>query len=145
MSFGTRFCFISSKLVFSDRSVKRQVGPNRFFRMRLLMFNPALLSLVWERIIPSMSTIALETASADLVALAAQARAGEEVIFTDNEQPVAKLVPLTQLGPRATPQALEQRRKAFEDLRKLDPFHQIEDPVAWQRETRKDRDLPGRD
>ena len=95
--------------------------------------------------LPRVSRIALETASADLVALAAKAQAGEEVIFTDHEQPVAKLVPVTRSGSRATQEVLDQRRKAFEDLRKLDPFHEIEDPVAWQREIRKDRALPGRD
>ena len=92
-----------------------------------------------------MSTIALESASPDLVALAAKAQAGEEVIFTDHEQPVAKLVPVKRPRPQATPEMLEQRRKAFEALRKLDPFREIEDPVAWQREIRKDRPLPGRD
>ena len=35
--------------------------------------------------------------------------------------------------------------KAFEKLAELGTFSEIEDPVAWQREIRKDRPLPGRD
>lgn len=37
--------------------------------------------------------------------------------------------------------------KALEELSKMDnnPFHDIKDPVAWQREIRKDRPLPGRE
>lgn len=92
-----------------------------------------------------MCTIALESASPDLVALAAKAQAGEEVIFTDHEQPVAKLVPVKRPRPQATPEMLEQRRKALERLRELNPFRDIEDPVAWQREIRTDRPLPGRE
>ena len=33
----------------------------------------------------------------------------------------------------------------FEKLAELGTFSDIEDPVAWQREIRKDRPLPGRD
>jgi hypothetical protein len=34
---------------------------------------------------------------------------------------------------------------ALRELRKLGTFKEITDPVAWQREIRKDRPLPGRD
>jgi hypothetical protein len=47
--------------------------------------------------------------------------------------------------PRATPEMLRQRQEAFEKLRQLNPFREIADPVAWQKEIRKDRPLPGRD
>jgi hypothetical protein len=47
--------------------------------------------------------------------------------------------------PRATPEMLLRRREAFEKLRQLNPFREIPDPVAWQREIRRDRLLPGRD
>ena len=33
----------------------------------------------------------------------------------------------------------------LKELVRLNPFRDIEDPVAWQREIRKDRPLPGRD
>lgn len=37
-----------------------------------------------------------------------------------------------------------RRLEALEALRKLNPFRDIVDPVAWQREIRKNRPLPGR-
>jgi hypothetical protein len=55
-----------------------------------------------------------------------------------------------QLG-NITPHAFseEQRRQklgeCLEQLAKHSPFTDIEDPVAWQREIRKDRALPGRE
>jgi len=42
----------------------------------------------------------------------------------------------------------ERGRRLAEALRQLqaaDPFKNITDPVAWQREIRQDRPLPGRD
>ena len=47
--------------------------------------------------------------------------------------------------PRATPEILKRRKEAFEKLRQLNPYREIQDPVAWQKEIRKDRPLPGRD
>ena len=35
-------------------------------------------------------------------------------------------------------------RKALEQIRESDPFKDIDDPVAWQREIRKDRVLSDR-
>ncbi len=47
------------------------------------------------------------------------------------------------------PVSVEQRfaalEKAFETLRRSGTFREIDDAVAWQRKTRKDRQLPGRD
>lgn len=40
------------------------------------------------------------------------------------------------------PKALQ---KAIRELQEIKPFKNIKDPVAWQREIRKDRPLPGRD
>ncbi len=48
-------------------------------------------------------------------------------------------------GSSPTPEMLRQRKEAFEKLRALNPFREIKDPVAWQREIRKDRFLPGHD
>jgi hypothetical protein len=44
----------------------------------------------------------------------------------------------------ATDSEIKKRVEALEQLRKLNPFREIADPVAWQREVRKDRPLPGR-
>lgn len=45
----------------------------------------------------------------------------------------------------ATPEMIELRMQALEAVRGLNPFRDIDDPVQWQREIRKDRPLPGRD
>lgn len=50
--------------------------------------------------------------------------------------------------PETNQASLARSRKAveiLEQLSKLDPFRDIEDPVEWQREIRKDRPLPGRE
>ena len=39
----------------------------------------------------------------------------------------------------------EDALAALRKLRELGTFKEITDPVAWQREVRKDRSLPGRD
>lgn len=44
----------------------------------------------------------------------------------------------------ATPAMLRRRLEALEQLRVLNPFRELTDPVAWQREIRQDRPLPGR-
>lgn len=47
---------------------------------------------------------------------------------------------------RATPEMLRRRKEAFQKLRELGGLcDSIPDPVAWQRELRQDRPLPGRD
>lgn len=38
----------------------------------------------------------------------------------------------------------EAVRKSINNLQAINAFRTIKDPVAWQRETRKDRPLPGR-
>jgi hypothetical protein len=45
----------------------------------------------------------------------------------------------------ATPEMLERRKAAMAEVRRLNPYRDITDPVAWQREQRKDRPLPGRE
>lgn len=37
----------------------------------------------------------------------------------------------------------EDYTKAIERLKKRDPFSFVKDPILWQREIRKDRELPG--
>ena len=56
--------------------------------------------------------------------------------------------PPQHVVPAATPEMIARREKAFAALRRLherNPYRDIEDPVAWQREIRKDRPLPGRE
>jgi hypothetical protein len=45
----------------------------------------------------------------------------------------------------ATPEMITRREAALENIRKVNPYRGIADPVEWQREMRGDRPLPGRD
>jgi len=45
----------------------------------------------------------------------------------------------------ATPEMIARRESALSNVRKLNPYRDITDPVEWQREIREDRPLPGRD
>jgi len=45
----------------------------------------------------------------------------------------------------ATPETIARRVKALEEIRKLNPYREISDPVEWQREMREDRPMPERD
>ena len=45
----------------------------------------------------------------------------------------------------ASPEMIARREAALQEIRKLNPYRDITDPVAWQREMREDRPLPGRD
>ncbi len=45
----------------------------------------------------------------------------------------------------ATPAMIERRMAALARVRALDPYRDIADPVAWQREVRRDRPVPGRE
>ena len=44
----------------------------------------------------------------------------------------------------APPEMIERRKAALAEVRRLDPYRAITDPVAWQRDIRQDRPLPGR-
>lgn len=44
-----------------------------------------------------------------------------------------------------TPEMIARRVAAMEKIRSLNPYRDIVDPVAWQRESREERPLPGRD
>ena len=47
--------------------------------------------------------------------------------------------------PEATPEMIARRKKALASVRRLNPYRDIADPAAWQREIRRDRPLPFRD
>ena len=45
----------------------------------------------------------------------------------------------------ATPEMIARRKAALAEVRKLNPYRDITEPAAWQKEIRKDRPLPFRD
>ena len=62
------------------------------------------------------------------------------VTEADSSAPAKK-----RLRPSATPEMLARRKAAYAGLRALGGLSDaIPDPVAWQREIREDRTLPGR-
>lgn len=52
-----------------------------------------------------------------------------------------ELSPVKKLTKKQDRAAIQ---KAFRELQEMDAFKLIKDPVAWQRDIRKDRPLPGR-
>jgi hypothetical protein len=61
-------------------------------------------------------------------------------------QPIHVLVTIPDSGNQASDEERGARRiAAMEKLAALGAFSEIQDPVAWQREIRKDRALPGRE
>ena len=56
-----------------------------------------------------------------------------------------KVVATLESEPAAIPVRSGTPLDALKELRKLGAFKDITDPVAWQREQRQDRPLPGRD
>ena len=62
------------------------------------------------------------------------------LMTVDSEEEKPKRQKLT-----ATPEMIARREAALENVRKLNPYRDITDPVEWQRELREDRPLPGRD
>jgi hypothetical protein len=67
-----------------------------------------------------------------------------EPTHLDAEQPVEVTILDTPGDVDATTQG-QRMAKALERLAASNAFADIKDPVAWQREVRKDRPLPGRD
>lgn len=61
----------------------------------------------------------------------------------DLSQPVRARVTVLDEAPPVSRGA--EMVAALEAIAALDPYRDIDDPVAWQREIRKDRPLPGRD
>lgn len=89
-----------------------------------------------------MQQIEVTDLTLSLSALLASLDYGEEIVLTEDQHPVAKLIKLEN-GSRAD-RGVEMA-EILERLAAHYPFAEIEDPVAWQREVRQDRPLPGRE
>jgi hypothetical protein len=60
-------------------------------------------------------------------------------------EPRAVEVVVPMRPPTVDPNKKRRLRKLFEELARRGTFDDIEDPVEWQREIRKDRPLEGRE
>ncbi|MCI0391228.1 MAG: hypothetical protein MOB07_21010 [Acidobacteria bacterium] len=89
-----------------------------------------------------MQQIEVTNLTLSLSALLASLDYGEEIVLTEDQRPVAKLVKLEN-GLRVD-RGVEMA-EILERLAAHHPFAEIEDPVAWQREVRQDRPLPDRE
>ena len=64
----------------------------------------------------------------------------------DEEGPLPVEITVTgEISPDGDDELLKPVSQYFQALADMGTFADIEDPVAWQREIRKDRPLPGRD
>jgi antitoxin (DNA-binding transcriptional repressor) of toxin-antitoxin stability system len=91
-----------------------------------------------------MKTYELEGAPHVLRTLVSDAQAGEEIVLTSHEQPVAKIVRIGSAGKIALPANGPAVAAAMRRLAQLGGIPGIPDPMAWQREIREERLLPGR-
>ena len=69
-----------------------------------------------------------------------------EGVFPPGRLVQALITPLEEPTAAATSDERTQRRlAALKKLASLNAFSSIQDPVAWQRDARADRNLPGRE
>ncbi|MBX7207052.1 MAG: hypothetical protein K1X78_01965 [Verrucomicrobiaceae bacterium] len=72
----------------------------------------------------------------------------ESLDLSDNQLTVL-LTPAGEKPKRqevsTTPEIIAQRKAALEEVRELNPYRDITDPVAWRREIREGVVLPGRE
>jgi antitoxin (DNA-binding transcriptional repressor) of toxin-antitoxin stability system len=89
-----------------------------------------------------MQQIEVTDFTLSLSALLASLDYGEEIVLTEDQRPVAKLIKLEN-GLRVD--RVVEMAEILERLAAHHSFGEIEDPVAWQREVRQDRPLPDRE
>lgn len=90
-----------------------------------------------------MNTIEINECAPQLNAMLGVLAAGEELVLVAAQRPIARLIKLE--NSIAETASGEELAAIMEQLARLNAFSEIDDPVAWQREIRQDRPLPGRD
>jgi hypothetical protein len=107
-------------------------------RFRKLSYTPEMNTLETDIEIRADGSVKL------LVPLPAWLRPGRARILMTVASVQAQDLPQRQ-KLTATPEMIARREAALEEIRRLNPYRDITDPVAWQREIREDSLLPGRD
>ncbi len=92
-----------------------------------------------------MQQIEIRDWPAQLNALLAKLVAGDEVVLTAEQRPIAKLIKLEDSEVKQEDERGAKMADLLEQLASQDAFKEIDDPAAWQREIRQDRVLPERE
>jgi len=92
-----------------------------------------------------MRQIEIRDLAQHLSALLAAMAEGEEIVLTETQRPVAKLIKIESAKPEDLTRRGDEMASILEQLAAGNAFSEISDPVAWQREAREDRPLPRRE
>ena len=92
-----------------------------------------------------MYEIELKNVADNLPSLLAGLNQNDEIVLTDAERPIAKITKLEVLATESAPERGAKAAALLEELARRNTFSEIVDPIEWQREIRKDRQLPGRE
>lgn len=93
-----------------------------------------------------MKTVSIHDAKTNLSKYIAAAKRGEKIYVGSFGKSEVELVPTKDTKTKRYPKKDQEKvQRLWAELQALKPFKDINDPVAWQREIRKDRPLPGRD
>ena len=91
-----------------------------------------------------MHKVDLKEAETRLAELVEEAARGEDVVIERGDGATFRIVPVVR-GEDDTVARGEKMAEALAKLAAVNAFSEIEDPARWQRETRQDRILPGRE
>ncbi|MGE0101344.1 MAG: type II toxin-antitoxin system Phd/YefM family antitoxin [Blastocatellales bacterium] len=69
---------------------------------------------------------------------------GLEVVLTDSNRPVAKLIRISDTSCPPESEREEKLATILDQLAELNSLSDIKDHSEWQREIRQDRSMPGR-
>lgn len=69
---------------------------------------------------------------------------GLEVVLTDSNRPVAKLIRISDTSLPSESDRAEKMASILDQLAELNSLSDITDHSEWQREMRRDRSMPGR-
>jgi len=69
---------------------------------------------------------------------------GQEVVLTDSNRPVARLIRISESNLQSESDRAEKMTAILNQLAELNSLSEITDHSAWQREIRRDRSMPGR-
>lgn len=92
-----------------------------------------------------MYEIELKNVADNLPSLLAGLNQNDEIVLTDAQRPIAKITKLEVLATESAPERGAKAAALLEELARRNTFSEIVDPIEWQREIRKDRQLPGRE